>query len=296
MVEGPDGTYIATRFVPGARTFAELSGARASRRRRWLDAVAATLEGTVHGDLTPADILIDPSGRVLVTGFGRGATDATAADDRAAIAALRPPPPTRARVAWAVAGVAAAAVVVGGLVVAFDDRGGGARAPVPVVPAGAVAYGSPLTPGAVESVDCEDRRPAGDSLACTVLQGGLAGQPLTTAGPVRLRRWVVEGARGRMRLQVLQGDGGRLRVYVSGPPVTIPTTGVQVVPADVVVPAGVRFGLEVAPGSAVGIRNGVDDARTLRFYGPLRGDLRTPDTDRGAGQELLLRVDAVPVG
>lgn len=286
--------------MPGARALAELSGVRASRRRRWLDQVAATLEGTVHGDLTAHDILIDPSGGVLVTGFGRGAPDATAADDRRAIAALRPPPP-RARTASAVAGTigGAAIVAVGigiGLGVASGDRGADARPPAPAVPAGAEAYGSPLAPGVVDSVDCEDRRPAGDSLACTILQGRLAGRRLTTTGPVRVRSWVVEGARGRMRLQVLRRDGERFRTYVSGHPVTIPATGVQVVAEDLVVPAGVWFALELAPGSAIGLRNGVDDALALRFYGPLRGDLRTPDAGRGAGQELLLRVDAVPVG
>lgn len=296
VVEDPGGTYVATGFVPGARTLAELAGARASRRRRWLDQAGDILEGTVHGDLTAADILIDPSGRVLVTGFGRGAPDATAHDDRAAIARLRPPPRALGRTALVAAGLLGVAAAAIGLGVASVVRDDDERPPAPAVPPGAVALGSALAPGPMRSVDCEDRRPGGDSLACTILQGRLDGRPLATTGRVRVRSWVVEGARGRMRLQVLRSDGARFRQYVSGPAVAVPDTAPYVVTEDLVVPAGMRFALEVAPGSAIGVRDDVAGARTLRFYGPLRGDLRIPDGGRGAEQELLLRVDVVPVG
>ena len=43
VVEAPEGTYVATRFLPGARTLAELR----RRRRRWLEEVATALDGTV---------------------------------------------------------------------------------------------------------------------------------------------------------------------------------------------------------------------------------------------------------
>jgi len=293
VVEDPSGTYVATRFVPGARTLAELSGARAARRRRWLDEVASTLQGTVHGDLTASDILIDPAGRVLVTGFGRGAPDATADRDRAVIARLRPSPTPTSRVLLAGAVAIPAAVAAA---VLFTGGDAPAQRPAPPVTGGAVAFGSGLEPGPFGSVDCEDRRAGGDSVACTILQGSLRARPLVAPVQGRARAWAVRGVRGRVRLQVLRPVGDRLTSHATGPVVTIPDTGVHVVGADLDVPVGGRFGLEVAPGSEVGIRNGVAGARTLRFYGPLRGDLRTPDDERGAGQELLLRVDVVPTG
>ncbi|MEZ5080027.1 MAG: hypothetical protein R2878_05065 [Thermoleophilia bacterium] len=292
VVDDASGTYIATRFVPGARTFAELSGTRAARQRGWLDQVSAILADTVHGDLTAHDILIDPSGRPHVTGFGRGPGEATADDDRAAIARLRPEPTSPARTvalgAGGVAAVLAAVVLLGGP--------GGESGAAPAVAAGATAYGSALGAGPVTSVDCEDRPAGGDSVACTILQGALPGRTVAAAAPGRVRAWVVQGVRGRVRLQVLRPVDGRLTAYANAALITIPDRGVHVVAADLEVPAGARFGLEVAPGSEIGIRNGVDGAQTLRFYGPLRGDRRSPAADRGAGQELLLRVDVVPGG
>lgn len=295
VVEDASGTYVVTRFVPGARTLAELAGARAGRRHRWLDQVAATLEGTVHGDLTAADILVDASGHALVGGFGRGAPDATAADDAAAIARLRPATRPRTRVA-ALAGAAVLAVGAGAAV--LGARGGDAppQDPPPPVTDGATAVGSSLGAGPVASVDCEDRAPGGDSVACSILQGDLAGRPLIAPAAGIVRAWAVRGVRGQVRLQVLVPDGRALRQTVAGPVVTIPDTGVHVIASDLSVPAGARFALGLAPGSAAGLRDGVAGARTLRFYGLLRGDPRVPDDGRGAGQELLLRVDVAPRG
>jgi len=290
VVEDASGTYVVTRFVPGARTLAELGGVRSGRRHRWLDQVAATLEGTVHGDLTDADILIDASGRALVTGFGRAAPDATPADDAAAIARLRPV--SRPRNRFVVIG-GAAAVAVGAAVLILATRG--SEAPPPV-PSGAIGVGSPLRDGPVASVDCEDRPPGGDSVACSILQGDLAGRTLVVPSAGIVRAWSVRGARGQLQLQVLVPDGPGFRQAGAGPVVTIPDTGVQVVATDLSVPAGARFALGLAPGSAVGLRNDVAGARTLRFYGALRGDPRVPDDTRGAGQELLLRVDVAPRG
>ncbi|MFN8121941.1 MAG: hypothetical protein U0237_05875 [Thermoleophilia bacterium] len=293
VVEDTSGTYAVTAFVPGARTLAELGGARPGRRHRWLDRVAAVLDGTVHGDLTPSDILIDPSGRVVVTGFGRGAPEATAAGDAAAIARMRPEDRRHRRMIPAAA-VAVAAAVAGGVLLATRE---GPRPPVPPAPAGTVAIGSALTAGALTSVDCEGRAPGGDSLACSILQGTLAGRPLVTPAAGTVRSWAVRGVRGRVRLQVLVPAGrGGFRSYVSGPFVEVPDDGAHRMGADLSFPAGARFALELAPGTAVGLRDGVAGARTLRFFGALRFEPRVPDGTRGADQELLLRVDVVPRG
>lgn len=289
VVDDPSGTYVATRFVPGARTFAELGGARAGRRRRWLDEVAAILDGLVHGDLTAHDILIDADGHALVTGFGRAAPAATAADDRAALERLRPLRETRhVRVAVVVGAVIVVGSVAGVALIARGDDAPSA----PPVSVGAAAFGSALGPGLAASVDCEGRVPGGDSAACTIMQAELGDQPLVSPAGGIVRAWAVRGVRGRVRLQVLTPVDDRFVSYLNGPLVTITDPEVTtLVAADLSVPAGARFGLEVAPGTAVGIRSGVAGARTLRFFGPLRSDRRTPDRTRGAGEELLLRVD-----
>lgn len=292
VVEDGSGTYAVTALVPGARTLAELSGARPRRRHRWLDRVAAVLDGAVHGDLTASDILVDPSGRVMVTGFGRGAPDASARDDVAAIDRLRPGRRSVARpllVAVGAAGVLVAGVVA--LAVRGDDHPG-----VPPVTAGATAVGSGLAAGPVTSVDCEGRPPAGDSVACSIMQGTLGGRSPVSTVPGTVRAWAVRGVRGRVRLQVVVPDGRGFRAYVSGPFVDVTGDGVHAVSADLSVPAGSRFALELAPGAAVGLRDGVRGARTLRFFGALRFESRVPDRSRGGGEELLLRVDVAPRG
>jgi hypothetical protein len=291
VVEEPSGTYVATRFVPGARTLAELRSAPAGRRRRWLDEVASTLDGIVHGRLTEHDILIGGDGQVLVTGFGSAPAGATADDDRAVLERLRPEGRSRAWLLVPSAAALAVAVVAVVLVTAGDEE---ATAPPPVT-AGATAFGSALAAGVLASVDCEGGVPDGGSLPCTVLQADLPGRPLVARSDGIVRSWAVRGASGRLALQVLRPVGDRFTTYNHGPMVTIERAEeTHVVRANMSVPKGARFGLEVAPGAAVGLRHGVPGARTWRFFSPLRGDQRRPDTAGGEGEELLLRVDVVP--
>jgi hypothetical protein len=295
VVEDPSGTYVATRFVPGARTLAELRSAPARSRRRWLGQAQEALAGTVHGALTEHDILVGEDGRALVTGFGLAPPGATEEDDRAALERMRPP---RRRGAMLLAVPAVAAAVGAGVALA---GGGGDPEPsperAPRVTAGAVAVGSDLGAGPVTSADCEGAAPSGSSLPCTVMQGDLPGRPLVAASDGIVRAWAVRGVSGRVRLQVLMPVGDRFTTYNHSDMVAIAdAAGTRVVPADLAVPAGARFALEVSPGATVGIRGGVPGARTLRFFSPLRGDRRTPDPAGGEGQELMLRVDLAPRG
>lgn len=289
VVEEPGGTYVATRLVPGARTLAELRDVPAGRRRRWVDEAAAALDGVVHGRLTEDDVLVAADGRVLVTGFGRAAEGASGADDRAVLDRLRPPRSRRRLALAALVATAAVALAVALLV------GGGEDAPP--VTAGAAAVGSALAAGEVATVDCEGAPPSGSSVPCTIMQTGLAGRPLVRSSDGLVRAWAVRGVSGPVALQVVRPDGDGFATYNRSDVVTIddPTT-TTVIRADLSVPKGARFALEVAPGGAVGIRRGVRGATTTRFFGPLRSERRSPDTARGEGEELLLRVDVIARG
>jgi hypothetical protein len=291
VVTEPAGTYVATRFVPGARTLAELRGAPAARRRRWIDEVAATLDGVFHGDLTEHDILVDADGRALVTGFGRAPEGATADDDRIVLERLRP---QRRRWVLVVPALLAFAVAV---VVAVLLLTGGGDEDAPAVTAGATAVGSDLAAGELVTVDCEGAGPSGSSVPCTLMQADLPGRPLTARAAGIVRAWAVRGASGPVGLQVLQAQGDRYVAYNRSATVTIDDAdATTVVPADLSVPKGARFALEVGPGGAAGIRRGVAGAGTLRFFGPLRSDPRAAEPGDGDGEELLLRVDVLPSG
>jgi hypothetical protein len=205
-------------------------------------------------------------------------------------------PPARGRGrGWALAAVAAAlaAAVAVGVVLLRD--GGGEAAPAPPVGAGALAVGSALAPGDVAAVDCEGGPPGGASPACTIMQAALPGRPLAAPADGVVRGWAVRGVRGRVALQVLVSTGGGFATYNRSAMVTIDDPGAApMVPADLSVPRGARFALEVSPGAAIGIRRGVRGARTARFLGPVRSEPRAARTADGGGEELLLRVDVVP--
>lgn len=292
VVETDAGLYVATRLVPGARTLAEAGGASAGRRRRRLAAARAVLDEHPHGDLTASDILIDPAGRVLLTGFGRAG--AGAGDDRAALARLSQPERRRGWAAPAAAAAAAVLAVAVAVALAGDGDDDGAPA-VPPITRGATAIGSALAGGAVDTVDCDGVPPDGTSPLCTVLQAKLPDRRLTAERPGIVRGWAVRGARGRIALVVLQPMG---RGYISYNRSRIVEVSDPDTPAyfraDRSAPAGARFGIELSPGAAIGIRRRVAGASTSRVFGPLRSaPIRVPVNRGGAGEELLLRVDLV---
>jgi hypothetical protein len=157
--------------------------------------------------------------------------------------------------------------------------------------------GSDLEAGELVTVDCEGAAPSGSSVPCTVMQADLPGRPLTARAAGIVRAWAVRGASGPVALQVLQAQGDRFVAYNRSATVTIDDgEATTLVPADLSVPKGARFALEVAPGGGVGIRRGLRGAATARFSGPLRSDPRPASRREGDGEELLLRVDVVPLG
>jgi hypothetical protein len=289
------GPWLAMRLVPGGATLAT--------RRARLDQVAAALdraheEGIVHGNLTARNVLV-AGDRAFVSDFGLGPEDATAEDDRAALAALvreHPPPAQRGRVVAIalVAGVAATVALFAVLANRGDDDDG-AGAAAPPVPAGARALGSDLAPGSVESVDCNGDPPSGASPACTVSQLRLASRPVVVPASGTITSWAVRGARGSLSLQVLRGDDRRLIQIERSPDEAVPGPGVHVAKADLAVTAGDRVALQVAPGAAVGVRR-APRAAIQRWFGPLNEPPRPPERPAGTGfdDELLLRVDVSP--
>lgn len=288
VTETAAGVFLATQWVPGARTLAETHRVRAGRRRRWVDAAEAILAGAEHGRLTEEDILVGGDGDVWITGFGNSVVE----KDAEALARIRTAQRGRPRVVIAAAaGATGAAAVVAALTLGSE---GAKPAPAPPLTAGATAIGSALEPGAVRTVDCEGSPPSGSSNPCTVLQLQLDGRPLEAPFKGIARTWAVRGATGRVALQILVPvDGGYSRyngtrfVTVDDPDAT------RVFRSDRLVPKGARFGLELAPGGGVGVRSAGDGASTGRVFGRLRYASEVPDLRGGEGQELQLRVDLV---
>ena len=290
--DSDQGPWLAMRLVPGGTL---------ETRRVQLDQVAAALDtahasGVVHGDLSARNVLV-AGDRAFVSDFGLGPEDATAEDDRAALARLvrdHPPPAShrRAAVIAVVAGVTAAAVVGVGLATRRGDH----TDPAPPVPAGTRAIGSELAPGDVESVDCDGRTPSGASPACTISQLSLTGRPVIVPADGTVTSWAVRGARGSVSLQVLRGRGSRLIQIERSPDETVSGSGVHVARSDLAVAAGDRVALQVAPGAAVGIRRR-SRATIERWVGPLIDPPRPPERPAGTGldEELLLRVDVKPM-
>ena len=175
VVDRPDGTYVATRFIPGARTLADRRAAGASRAdiRRWVDAAAATLAQVTHGDLTEHDILIGDDGRALVTGFGRGATG----DDDDALARMRPRERSRGAVARPRRGGgrrrrrAAGERGRGRRTASHDRRWRRRRRSWRAPP----RWAARCPADGIVTVDCAGEAPSGSSLPCTFMQGDLPG-------------------------------------------------------------------------------------------------------------------------
>jgi hypothetical protein len=202
----------------------------------------------------------------------------------------------RSRSRWALVGVCIVAVAA---VVALVVQGSGSGARVvPTVRPGTIALGSALRPGPAPSVDCLGQALTGSSPACTLVQTTLGGRPVAATSSGVIRRWIVEGAKGQLALQVLQRSGG---AYVWGPRTpyeNVTTTGIHVLAAQLALSAGDLVGLDVAPDTAIGLRGSIAGAKTARVLGPVSAltsarALR-PGLDTGPPAELLLRVDYAP--
>ena len=284
-----------------------VSGGTLETHRAPLDAVAAALDrahaaGIVHGDVSARNVLVD-NGRAYLSDFALADGEASAEDDRAALARLvrERSPRRRSRrpvvVAAAVGALAIAAVVMGLALTGADDGPGDGA--VPAAAQGTRSIGSDLAPGGVQSVACDGRAPGGASPACTISQRELAGRAVVMPVDGIVTAWAVRGARGTVALQVLRESAiGRGRLaqigesseeMISGPDPHIARTGL-------VVAAGDRVGLEVFPTAAVGVRRRGPASTVDRWFGPLLEPPRPPERAAGTGldRELLLRVDVVP--
>lgn len=330
------GAFVAMQLVRGP-SLADLrqdGPLEPARALEILGDVASALDaahsaGIAHGAVEAKQVLIDHSGRALMSGFESRGEEATLDGDLRDFAALarqclgdrptaleEPPPATaadvvrraervlrppvmphtatlpRGRRGWiALAGAAALGAAALATFIAGDER-----EPAPPVPRSAVALGSSLAPGGIESVDCEGQVATGGSQTCTLVQTRLPGRELVPARAGAIRRWAVSGARGELALQVLRRSGDEFALMARSPFERVADDEVHRFATNLPVRAGDLVGLEVAPGAAIGVRKGVRGAATARWFGPLVLTPRPVERDSGTGldYEVLLRVDYVP--
>jgi hypothetical protein len=285
----PDGFFVARQLVEGPK-LTDLPSRRAQVVLRDAAAAleAAHAQGIVHGAIGPHTVLVDGDGRGVLADFCLGADGASADDDRAALAALGAAHTTGRRRARA-ATIAVTLAACGGGVVALALPGDAPEAP-PALP-GAQVLGSPLDPAEQgETLDCEGRAPGGASPACTLVQSRLPGRPLNARRGGVVRRWRAPGARGELALVVLRARARAYEVLTRGEPARVGDG--RAVAAALPVEPGDLVGVELTPGSGVGVRRDTRGASIARWIGPLTIDPRAPD-DPIAG-ELLLRVEVEP--
>jgi hypothetical protein len=210
------------------------------------------------------------------------------------IPSLGPPAgrvPVRRRIALWLAGAAllGAAAALG--IAALADHGNGsAAAAAPDPRPGAVALGSDLAE-AGRALDCRARSPRPGSPSCTVLQSELPGETLVVPEDGVIRRWAVRSALGELRLSVIRPRGEPFQVARSRDEF-IGDDSVHVFDANLGVERGDLVGVVVIPGSAVGVRAGVDGAVARRW---------TPSLAEGEpvdlhDQELLFWAEYYPGG
>ncbi len=304
------GRFVAMQLVEGP-TLARLLETGELEPMRLSDLladVASALDaahraGIAHGAVAARNVLVDRDGHALLSDFGLGPSEPTVAGDRADFLALvrlargalasteQGPTVRRRRWATATAGIAgvAAAASLAAVLAGSGSASDGALPPQP----GAVALGSRLASGGISSVDCAGRSPSGGSQACTVVQTRLRGRPLVPSAAGVIRRWVVRGARGELALQVIRRRGDRFVSVARSGFEPVQDVGVHVLRANLAVRGGDLIGVQLAPGSAIGVRRAVPGATTARWLGQFLIEPRPIELGAGSGfdQEILLRVD-----
>ncbi len=200
------------------------------------------------------------------------------------------PAPRRRRVV--IAGGAAAVLAIGALVAvtgAGDDPPAMAAA-APAVGPGLVALGSSLqSVDGLQSRDCEGAIPNGASPACSLLQRTLPGRQLVVPAKGLIRSWAVRGASGELTLQILRSRDGVTYQVSRAETVRVPTTGAHRFETELETEAGDLVAVDVAPGSAIGLRD-ADGATTERWTSPV-GAGSGPGRRTGLDREVLLRAE-----
>jgi len=120
------------------------------------------------------------------------------------------------------------------------------------------------------------------------VQTALSGQKLVVPEDGVIRRWGVRSARGEFAVSVVRPRGDVNFQVARSQNEFAGNGGVHLFETDLAVERGDLVGLVVLPGSAVGARTGVEDARTARWIPDLSTGKRT---DRGFDNELLFRVE-----
>ena len=329
------GHFVAMQLVRGP-TLAQLreeGHLEPARALEILGNVATVLDAThragiVHGAVGARNVFVDREGHALLSDFGLGTGETDPAADRRAFAALvrecvgsdpqhaevpasaaevvreaasaLPPgslrgPRVARRRRWLAAAAAGCLAAIAALVAVVAGSGDELQGAPPIL-SGAQAIGSPLAGSAVSSVDCSGRPPGGGSLPCTVAQTQLGNRSLVAPRDGVIRRWTVRGARGELALQVLRRRGRRFDSIARSTNESVPDEGVHAFPANLPIRTGDLVALEVAPGTAVGVRRDAPGAVTARWFGPLNISVRPVERGPRSGfdHELLLRVEYLP--
>src|SRR5215208_3542637 len=324
------GHFAAMQLVRGSTLAELLDGGlpEPGRALAILGDAAAALDaahrgGIVPGAVDPRNVLVDATGRALLSDFGLATGDADMAADieafgvltRRCVGNLAPrtpaastamqlvqqataalPRPGRFPRRRALAAAAGGAALVVLALIALTAPGGNQPQRAPPVVGGAEPLGSSLPGTGITSVDCEGKPPSGGSLSCSLAQLRLAGRGVVADRDGVIRRWVVRGADGELALQVIRRRDRRFDAVGRSLFERVPDEGPHAFAANLPVRAGDLVGLEIAPGAAVGVREAVSDAETARWFGPLTSSLRPAESGAGTGfdYELLLRVDFAP--
>jgi len=200
---------------------------------------------------------------------------------------------------WAVAALVVAAAALGAIAAAAltgddgNDDASSTEVEVPAVPAGAQALGSDLgVPD--DAVGCRGGEAAKGPETCSIVQFGLDGAQLVAPADGRITGWSVRGASGEVALDVIRPRGDDTVRIARSQWESAGNAAPFHFPTSLPVERGDQIGIELGPGSTVGVRS-AGGATTQRWFDPAGGAYGAPDRGPGTGldSELLLRADFV---
>jgi hypothetical protein len=248
---------VASRFIRGGDLATALEDRSLTRAEltRVLDQIASALAaahraGLVHGAVSANNVLIDAAGNGHLADLGLG-RDGSIEEDLAQLTALR------ARAEDGAAGQGRRRSVAVTLAIGAAAAG--------VVAALALGGEGASTPGEA-SVGCEPR-PGPNAPLCTLIQGRVsAGRAVATSSGV-IRGWSVRGASGEMALQVIGRRRGEAFLRAFSQPERVPASGEGDFETNLRVVRGDLFGVVLAPGATIGVRDGEAGSSIVRWDG-----------------------------